>query len=52
MDKLLASGSLEEKRLLVRTYVKDMKVDPNAREIEVRFMPALFSRIATGGRFG
>lgn len=47
LDTLLASGTLEENRELLRTYVKGMKVDPAAQEIEVRFLPALFSRIGT-----
>jgi site-specific DNA recombinase len=50
MDQLLASGSLEEKRLLVRTYVQGMKVDPVAKEIEVQWVPAIFSRIGRGDK--
>jgi hypothetical protein len=50
LDTLLESGSLEQKRELVRTYVKGMKVDPKAQEIELSIMPPLFSWIGTGGR--
>ena len=46
---LLESGSLEQKRELVRAYVKGMKVDPMAKEVELSIMPALFSWIGTGG---
>ncbi|HUO08092.1 MAG TPA: recombinase family protein [Phycisphaerae bacterium] len=49
LDTLLAAGTLEERRELIRTYVKGARVDPDAKEIEVSFVPALFSRIATGG---
>ncbi|HUO08153.1 MAG TPA: hypothetical protein VM008_07635 [Phycisphaerae bacterium] len=49
LDTLLASGTLEERRELIRNYVNGAKVDPNAEEIEVSFVPALFSRFATGG---
>jgi hypothetical protein len=49
LDRLLESGSLEEKRELVRTYVKGIKVDPKAQELEISVLPALFSCIATGG---
>lgn len=49
LDTLLASGSLEEKRELVRTYVKGIKVDPKAQILELSVMPALFSWITTGG---
>lgn len=40
--------SLEEQRELIRHYVKAAKTDPAKQEIEVSFLPALFSRIATG----
>ncbi|HUO07802.1 MAG TPA: recombinase family protein [Phycisphaerae bacterium] len=49
LDTLLATGTLEERRELIHTYVKSTKADPHAKEIEVSFVPALFSRIATGG---
>jgi DNA invertase Pin-like site-specific DNA recombinase len=45
---LMATGTLEERRELIRTYVKAGKVDPKSQEIELTFAPALFSRIATG----
>jgi hypothetical protein len=50
LDQLLASGSLEEKRALIRTYVKGIKSDPITHEVEVHVMPALFSRIGTGDK--
>ena len=50
LDRLLESGSLEEKRELVRAYVHGMKTDPKTQELEIAFMPALFSRIATGDK--
>ena len=49
LDKLLESGSLEEKRELVRTYVKRAKIDPKAQTVELSVIPALFSWIGTGG---
>jgi hypothetical protein len=49
---LLASGSLEEKKSLIRTYVKAGKVDPATQEIELSIMPALFTSIGTRGGFG
>jgi site-specific DNA recombinase len=50
LDKLLESGSLEEQRELVRTYVKGIKVDPATQTLELSVMPALFSRIVTGDK--
>jgi len=49
LNTLMATGTLEERRELIRNYVKGAKVDPNVEEIEVSLVPALFSRIATGG---
>lgn len=49
VDRLLESGSLEEKWELVRTYVKGAKVDPKVQEIELTMLPALFSWVCTGG---
>jgi site-specific DNA recombinase len=48
LDRLLKGGSVEEKRELVRTYVKAMKVHPGKEEMEIDFLPALFTRIGTG----
>jgi len=40
--------SLEEKRELVRQYVKGAIVDPNGQTVELSVMPALFSWIGIG----
>ena len=48
LDQLLDSGSLEEKRELVRQYVKHAIVDPSEQTVELAMMPALFSWIGTG----
>jgi site-specific DNA recombinase len=48
LDHLRAHGSLEEKRELVRMYVKGIKVDPKAQVMELSVVPALFSWITTG----
>jgi hypothetical protein len=52
LDQLLASGSLEEKKELIRTYVKAGKVDPATQEIELSILPALFTSIGTRGGVG
>ena len=50
MDTLFKSGTLEEKREFVRTYVKGGKADPKAKEVELTFMPPLFNTVGTWGK--
>jgi hypothetical protein len=49
LEAIMAECPLEQRRALVRTYVKSMKADPRTKEVELSIMPALFSSIATGG---
>ena len=55
LDRLelpMASGTLEEQRALISCYVKQIKADPDSKEVHIGLVPALFSEIVAGASYG
>jgi hypothetical protein len=44
LEKVLAGGTVEEKRELIRLYLEKIKADPNTGSVQISFYPSLFNR--------
>ncbi|MFA9477750.1 recombinase family protein [Phycisphaerales bacterium AB-hyl4] len=51
LEKVLESGTLEEKRELIAAYVQKIKAEPDHHQVQISLYPALFSRKIAGGGF-
>ena len=52
LDTVIGEGTIEEKRELVRAYVKRIEADPTVHTVQISLYPALFSWIIAGVGFG
>ena len=50
-DAVLAAASIEEKRELIRLYVKSIEAEPDRFAVQISLYPALFNRIIAGVGF-
>jgi DNA invertase Pin-like site-specific DNA recombinase len=51
LDKVLAGGTIEQRRELIGLYVQKIKADPDTNSVQISLFPALFSRVVAGGGF-
>ncbi len=47
-ENLFTSMTVDQQKELIALYVKTIKVDPNAKKIEISLYPSLFTQIVTG----
>ena len=47
---MIGEGTIEEKRELVKAYVKRIEADPTVHTVQISLYPALFSWIIAGAR--
>jgi hypothetical protein len=51
LDKVLAGGTIEQRRELIGLYVHKIKADPDTNSVQISLFSALFSRVVAGGGF-
>jgi hypothetical protein len=48
LDKVLAGGTIEQRRELIGLYVQKIKADPDTNSVQISLFSALFSRVVAG----
>jgi site-specific DNA recombinase len=51
LDKVLAAGTIEQRREMIGLYVQRIKADPDNNSVQISLYSALFSRVVAGGGF-
>jgi hypothetical protein len=51
LEQVLASATIDEKREVLRKYVRAVQVDPDRKTVRISLHTALFNQMVAGGGF-